>query len=91
MELASRHRCRQATHLLHACSALHELLTKLELGPSQARIDTLHALFVGLLVIDLATSRRNGKARAKAALETAFVLLAADAAGNKEHLPRLAQ
>src|ERR1700744_5080578 len=44
------------------------LLEKLELRSSEASIDLLHAMIVGLSVIDLATARRNGKARAKAAL-----------------------
>jgi AcrR family transcriptional regulator len=51
------------------------LLEKLKLRPDEARIDLLHALFVGLSVIDLATARRNGKARAKAALNLAFRML----------------
>jgi uncharacterized membrane protein len=41
----------------------------------QARIDLFHVLFVGLSVIDLATARRNGKARAKAVLNLAFQML----------------
>jgi AcrR family transcriptional regulator len=52
------------------------LFEKLELTPSEAGIDFLHALFVGLSVIDLATARRNGKARAKAVLGLAFHMLA---------------
>jgi AcrR family transcriptional regulator len=66
---------------------LELLLTNLGLGPSRDRIDMLHALFVGLSVIDLATSRRNGKARAKAALETAFGLLATDASSRLSGMP----
>lgn len=60
-------------------AALEQLLANLGLTVSQDRVDLLHALFVGLSIIDLATSRRNGKARAKAALQRAFDLLAADA------------
>jgi AcrR family transcriptional regulator len=51
------------------------LAEKLKLTSSAASIDLLHALFVGLSVIDLATARRNGKARAKAALDLAFHVL----------------
>ncbi len=54
---------------------LGELLTRFGLDASQDRIDLLHALFVGLSVVDLATSRENGKARNSAALATAFRLL----------------
>jgi hypothetical protein len=35
----------------------------------------LHALFVGLSIIDLATRRKNGRVRAKAAFSLAFDLL----------------
>ena len=51
------------------------LLGKLGLSVAPARVDLLHALFVGLSVIDLATNRPKGQARAKAALEIAFDLL----------------
>jgi AcrR family transcriptional regulator len=54
---------------------LATLLERLQLSPTPARIDLLHALLVGLSVIDLATSRKNGRARAKAALNLAFNLL----------------
>jgi AcrR family transcriptional regulator len=52
------------------------LFEKLKLTPGEAGVDLLHALFVGLSIIDLATARRNGKARAKAVLKLAFDLLA---------------
>ena len=52
------------------------LFPRLKLVPNEAAIDLLHALFVGLSVIDLATARRNGKARAKAVLNLAFHMLA---------------
>jgi hypothetical protein len=39
-------------------------------------VDLVHAIFVGLSVIDLATSRTRGVARSKAALEALFRLLA---------------
>jgi AcrR family transcriptional regulator len=51
---------------------------RLQLTPTEARIDLLHALFVGLSIIDLATARRNGKARAKAVLNLAFHMLSAE-------------
>jgi AcrR family transcriptional regulator len=57
---------------------LGALLEKLKLSPTEARIDLLHALFVGLSIIDLATRRKNGRARAKAALRLAFNLLSGD-------------
>jgi AcrR family transcriptional regulator len=57
---------------------LNALLAKLKLSPTPARIDLLHALFVGLSIIDLATGRKNGKARAKAALNLAFELLSGE-------------
>jgi AcrR family transcriptional regulator len=57
---------------------LGTLLGKLKLSPTQARIDLLHGLFVGLSIIDLATGRKNGRARAKAALNLAFDLLAGE-------------
>jgi AcrR family transcriptional regulator len=51
---------------------LSALLADLGLDPSPARVDLAHALLVGLSVIDLATGRRNSKARTKAALEAFF-------------------
>ena len=56
---------------------LAALLDRLKLEPSRARVDMLHAAIVGLSVIELATSRPNGKARAKAALSALFAQLAA--------------
>lgn len=57
---------------------LGALLEKLKLSPTEARIDLLHALFVGLSIIDLATGRKNGRARAKTALSLAFGLLSGE-------------
>jgi len=57
---------------------LGTLLEKLKLSPTQARIDLLHGLFVGLSIIDLATGRKNGRVRAKAALNLAFDLLSGE-------------
>ncbi len=52
------------------------LLERLGLRPTQANGDLIHALSVGLAVIDLATGRENGEARASAVLEEAFERLA---------------
>jgi AcrR family transcriptional regulator len=57
---------------------LGALLEKLKLSPTEARIDLLHALFVGLSIIDLATRRKNGRARAKAALGLTLDLLSGE-------------
>lgn len=51
------------------------LFEKLKFTPNGASVDLLHALFVGLSIIDLATARRNGKARTKAVLNLAFEML----------------
>jgi hypothetical protein len=59
---------------------LSALLEKLKLSATQPRIDLLQGLFVGLSIIDLATGRKNGRARAKAALNLAFDLLSGDKA-----------
>ena len=56
---------------------LQALLERLKLEPTRAKVDMLHAEIVGLSVIELATSRPNGKARAKAALVALFDQLAA--------------
>jgi AcrR family transcriptional regulator len=58
-------------------SQLRHMLAKFGMKPDQAAVDLVHALFVGLSVIDLATSRERGEARAKAVMKTAFDLLAA--------------
>jgi AcrR family transcriptional regulator len=55
---------------------LDNLMSKLSLVPSPSHIDLLHALFVGLSVIDLASSRTNGEARARSVMEAALALLA---------------
>jgi AcrR family transcriptional regulator len=54
---------------------LGEFLGRLQLGASEARVDLVHALFVGLSIIDLATSRPHGNERAKAVLDLTFQLL----------------
>jgi AcrR family transcriptional regulator len=50
-------------------------LERLHIEASAARIDLVHALFVGLSIIDLATGRPNGQNRAKAVLKLAFEML----------------
>jgi AcrR family transcriptional regulator len=54
---------------------LRSMLEKLGKKPDQATVDLVHALFVGLSVIDLATSRERGEVRAKAVIKKAFELL----------------
>jgi AcrR family transcriptional regulator len=56
---------------------LRTMLEKFGMKPDQAAVDLVHALFVGLSVIDLATSRDRGEARAKAVMKKALDLLAA--------------
>jgi AcrR family transcriptional regulator len=51
------------------------LLDKLGLAKVPAHIDLLHAAFVGLSVIDLATCRPDQRARSKAALDIVFEIL----------------
>lgn len=53
------------------------LYDKLGLAQEPAHVDLLHALFVGLSVIDLATCRPDQRARSKAALDLAFEVLGA--------------
>jgi AcrR family transcriptional regulator len=55
------------------------LLGKVRIAPTAANVDLLHAVFVGLAIIDLATSRKNGRARANAALKVLFDLMSGDA------------
>lgn len=54
---------------------LRTMLEKFGMKPDQATVDLVHALFVGLSVIDLATSRDRDEVRAKAAMKKAFDLL----------------
>jgi AcrR family transcriptional regulator len=51
------------------------LLESLDIPASQANKDIVHALSVGLAVIDLATARSDGEMRTKTALDTLFNLL----------------
>jgi AcrR family transcriptional regulator len=65
---------------------LHEvraLLKKLGLEASQSNADVLHALFVGLSIINLATERTDGQPRSKVALDAVFGLLASQAEGKR--------
>jgi AcrR family transcriptional regulator len=50
-------------------------LERLQIKPSPARIDLVHALFVGLSIINLASGRPNAQIRAKAVLKLAFAML----------------
>jgi AcrR family transcriptional regulator len=54
---------------------LRNMLDRFGMRSDQATIDMVHALFVGLSVIDLATRRDRGEARAKAVMKKAFDLL----------------
>src|SRR5262249_31344502 len=53
------------------------LFDKLGLARTPAHADLLHALFVGLSVIDLATCRPDQHARSRAALDVVFEVLGA--------------
>jgi AcrR family transcriptional regulator len=53
------------------------LFDRLGLSQKPSHVDMLHALFVGLSVIDLATCRPDQQARSKAALDVAFEFLGA--------------
>jgi len=57
---------------------LGSLLGQLGLPTSAAGVDMLHAVFVGLSIIELATTRPNGKARSKAAFNLAFDAIAGE-------------
>lgn len=59
-------------------SELGALLEKLGLPSDEPRVDLIHALLVGLSIIDLATARRKGKARAEAVMNLAFALLSGE-------------
>jgi AcrR family transcriptional regulator len=64
--------------------AIMDFLKRMNLPSSQSHVDLLHAVFVGLSVIDLATGRKNGTARALAALKSVFNLLSNHEASTKE-------
>jgi AcrR family transcriptional regulator len=51
------------------------LLEQLDITPTDERCYLLHALSVGLAVIDLAMTRKDGERRAVRTLETVFTLL----------------
>jgi AcrR family transcriptional regulator len=59
-------------------SELRALLETLGLPANEPQVDFIHALFVGLSIIDLATARRKGKVRAEAVLNLAFALLSGE-------------
>jgi AcrR family transcriptional regulator len=52
-----------------------KLLNNLNITPTDEHCYLLHALSVGLAVIDLATARKGGERRAERTLETALTLL----------------
>jgi AcrR family transcriptional regulator len=52
-----------------------KLLVNLNINPTDEHRYLLHALSVGLAVIDLATARKNGERRAERTVETALTLL----------------
>jgi AcrR family transcriptional regulator len=64
--------------------AITDFLKRMSLPSTQSHVDLLHAVIVGLSVIDLSTSRKNGKARAAAALKTVFDFLSNHEASTKE-------
>jgi AcrR family transcriptional regulator len=64
--------------------AITDFLKRMNLRPTQSHVDLLHAVFVGLSVIDLATGRKNGSARALAVLKTFFKLLSNNEESSKE-------
>jgi AcrR family transcriptional regulator len=64
--------------------AIADFLKRMNLPATQSHVDLLHAVIVGLSVIDLATSRKNGKPRAAAALKTIFDFLSNQKASTKE-------
>ena len=64
--------------------AIADFLKRLNLPSTRSHVDLLHAVFVGLAVIDLATSRKNGKGRSVAALKTVFDLFSKREASSRE-------
>jgi AcrR family transcriptional regulator len=52
-----------------------KLLVNLNINPTDEHCYLLHALSVGLAVIDLATARKDGERRAERTVETALTLL----------------
>jgi AcrR family transcriptional regulator len=67
---------------------LTALLKKLGLEPSTSNADLVHALFIGLSVLQLATGRPDGEARSKAALQTAFKMLASQSSAEGQRQRR---
>jgi AcrR family transcriptional regulator len=67
--------------------AIVALFDKLGLPQNSASVDLLHAVFVGLSVIDLAACRPDQRARSKAALEVAFEILGAKSTPRGRPLP----
>ena len=59
-------------------SDLRALLETLGLPANEPQVDLIHAVFVGLSIINLATARQKGKVRAEAVLNLAFTLLSGE-------------
>jgi AcrR family transcriptional regulator len=55
-----------------ALGELAVVYEKLGLPATEDKLDLVHALFVGLAILDLANGRKRGAARAEAALKSAF-------------------
>jgi AcrR family transcriptional regulator len=68
-------------------SEIVTLFDKLGLSQKASHVDLLHALFVGLSVIDLATCRPDQQTRSKAALDVAFEFLRAQSTPTRKRLP----
>jgi AcrR family transcriptional regulator len=64
---------------------LGNLLETLGLEAGEERIDMVHALFVGLSVIELATSRARGRERSEAAVLSALSILAGGRSSKSKH------
>jgi AcrR family transcriptional regulator len=64
---------------------LRNLLETLGLEAGEERIDMVHALFVGLSVIELATSRARGRERSEAAVLSALSILAGGRSSKSKH------
>ncbi|MEJ8848323.1 TetR/AcrR family transcriptional regulator [Variovorax rhizosphaerae] len=57
---------------------IRTLFGRLGIAPEQSNVDLVHALAVGLSVINLATNRRDAKVRAKEAVHSLLPLLATE-------------
>jgi AcrR family transcriptional regulator len=64
---------------------IESLFVTLGVAQTRANIDLLHALVVGLSVVELATGRDEDQGRARAALATAFHMFTAQQPPAREH------